>query len=307
MADRLLGRRAFHRLALTLLAGGGPGLAARGAEAADDANALAARCRIAERTLGGRLGVHCIDAGDGRTIGWRADERFPMCSTFKWLAASAVLARVDRGQERLDRRVRYRTTDLIDGSPVTRDHADGDGLSVADLCDAAITRSDNTAANLLLDTIGGLAGWNRHVRALGDTRSRLDRPEPFLNEGRAGDPRDTTTPAAMTGDLRRLLLEDVLSPASRARLVAWMLDTKTSDHRLRADLPAGWRLADKTGTGIASSGAAGDVGVLWPPSGAPLVIAVYVARATAPRDGQEAAIADVGRWIRASAVSRRGQ
>lgn len=251
-----------------------------------------------EAKTGGRLGVCCIDTGSGRITGYREGERFPMCSTFKWLAAAAVLGRVDAGQEQLDRRIAIAPGDLLEWAPVTKRHVGAEGMSLGELCEAAVTESDNTAANLILREIGGIPKWNDYVRAVGDTLTRLDRGEPALNEALADDARDTTTPAAMAVDLRRLLLEDKLSPASRAQLTQWMLATKTSDQRLRAGLKDGWRLADKTGTGNADTGTVCDVGVYWSPAGKPIVVTVYLTRATIDRAKQEAVIAEVGRWAR---------
>lgn len=262
------------------------------------ASAFATRCQGLETELGGRLGVACLDTRTGDRFGYRADERFPFCSTFKWLAAAAVLAQVDAGREHLDRRIPFSRADLLEWSPVTGRHADGDGMTLGALCEAAITESDNTAANLLLEAIGGLGDANHYLRAIGDNTTRLDRHEPALNEAKPGDVRDTTTPAAMADDLRRVLLGDALSPASRAQLVDWMLATKTSDRRLRAAMPPGWRLADKTGSGNSGTGTAGDVGIYWPPGGAPIVVAVYLTQARVPPAAQEAAIATVGRWVR---------
>lgn len=257
------------------------------------------RCADLEASLGGRLGVHCIDTGTGQSFGHRHDERFPLCSTFKWLAAAAVLEAVDAGRDSLERRLRIDTADLLEWSPVTAAFAGvPDGMTLARLCDAAIAHGDNPAAVKLLDAIGGIAGFNGFLRRIGDDVTRLDRGEPLMNEALPGDPRDTTSPAAMNADLRRLLLGDVLRPASRQRLVAWMMGTRHSDHRLRADLPPDWRLADKTGTGDTGTGTASDVGVYWPPHGAPIVLSVYITRATVPRERQEAAIAAIGRWVR---------
>lgn len=264
---------------------------------ADAADRLATRCRQLEAEIGGRLGVSVLTSPTGPSIGHRADERFPMCSTFKWLAAAALLAQVDAGRLRLGQRIRFDNAALMDWAPVTKHRVGGAGMTLAELCDAAVTESDNTAAGLILDEVGGIEGWNRYVRSIGDTQTRLDRGEPQLNEALPDDPRDTTTPAAMARDLQIVLLGNALTADSRRRLTDWMLATRTSGQRLRADLAPGWRLADKTGTG--DHGSAADVGVYWPPSGAPMVVAVYVTEATAPRTFQEAAIADIGRWLRA--------
>lgn len=259
-------------------------------------SSFAAACRTLEAESGGQLGVHAFDGRSGTEFLYRADTRFPICSTFKWLAAAAVLDQVDAGHERLDRLVRIDPKAVLDYSPITAPHAGGPGLSLAQLCDAAITESDNTAGNLLLEAVGGLPGFNEFLRRKGDTVTRLDRMEPALNEGRPGDPRDTTTPAAMGASLRHLLLGDGLSPASRQQLTDWMLACRTSGKRLRAALEPGWQLADKTGTG--SRGIANDVGIYWTPAGEPLVVCVYLAQAKASYEVQQSVIARLGQLLR---------
>lgn len=264
-----------------------PCLAAIPARAEDALASLEAR-------HGGRLGVAVLDTGSGRRLGRREGERFALCSTFKWLAAARVLARVDRGEERLDRRIRFGREELVTYSPVTGPATDSEGLSMAALCEAAIALSDNTAANLMLDSFGGPVGLTAWLRGLGDATTRLDRRETALNEATPGDPRDTTTPAAMVGLLRTLLLGDALSPASRRQLADWMIATKTGDTRLRAGVPQGWRVGDKTGTGGHNTTA--DVGILWPPGGrAPILVAAYLAEADAPEPARSAVLAGVGR------------
>jgi beta-lactamase class A len=223
---------------------------------------------------GGRLGVSVEDTGNGASVALRGDERFPMCSTFKSLAAAAVLKRVEMQKENLQRRIPYTAKDLVPNSPVTEKHAGGEGLTLAELCAATIAVSDNTAANLILSTLGGPAGLTRYVRSLGDKVTRLDRIEPILNRAEPGDVRDTTTPLAMLGSLRALLLGDALSPASRTQLLEWMKATQTSGARLRAQLPPGWLLADKTGAG--DRGTNNDVGLILPPARAPILVTVYL-------------------------------
>jgi beta-lactamase class A len=160
-----------------------------------------------EADSGGRLGVAVLHSGPGGFIfGHRADERFPMCSTFKLLAAAAVLKLVDDGKETLDRRVIFATSDLVPYSPVTKDHADGTGMTVGELCAAAVTVSDNTAGNLIVARLGGPQALTDYVRSLGDPVTRLDRTEPELNEALPNDPRDTTTPTAMVKNMRALVL-----------------------------------------------------------------------------------------------------
>jgi beta-lactamase class A len=260
-----------------------------------DAAAISARLARLEAGIGGRLGVSLVDTAGARQWGYRADERFPMCSTFKWLAAAAVLRRVDEGREQLTRRIVYHQRDLIPYSPTTGKHVGGTGLSLAQLCEAAVTLSDNTAANLMLASMGGPAGMKAFVRTLGDALTRLDRNEPALNQAVPGDPRDTTTPAAMTADLQRLVLGDALTPASRAQLTQWLLANQTGDKRVRAGLPAGWKVGDKTGTG--RLGTANDVGVVWTPQGKPLLFAVYLTENAADDARRDALHAEVGRLI----------
>jgi beta-lactamase class A len=251
------------------------------------------RLQALERRHGGRLGVSILDTASGKRTGHRADERFPMCSTFKFLAAAQVLARVDRGEEKLERRIIFAKKDLVTYSPVTEKHLGAPGMSVAELCHAAITLSDNTAGNLLLDSFGGPAGLTAFARSLGDTVTRLDRRETELNEAIPGDPRDTTTPAAMLDDMRTLLLGDVLSPASRMQLADWLRATTTGGSRLRAGLPKDWRVGDKTGT--SDNGVSNDIAIVWPPGRAPLLVTAYYAESTAPQETRNAVIAEVGR------------
>src|SRR5262249_42894690 len=146
-----------------------------------------------------------------------------MCSTFKFLLAAAVLKRAENGQEELNRRIKFQASDLETYSPVTKDQAGGDGMTVAELCAAAMNYSDNTAANLLLAKLGGPTALTSYARSIGDPVTRLDRIEPNLNESVPGDLRDTTTPAAMLGNLRALLFGDALSAASKDQLTKWLL------------------------------------------------------------------------------------
>ena len=269
----------------------------RPVSAAQASDALSRAFADIEAKLGGRLGVAMHDTGSGLRVSHRGDERFPLCSTFKLLAAGAILARVDAGKERLDRSVPIRAEELVTYSPATEKYAGG-SMSLAAICEAAITLSDNTAGNLMLAAIGGPEALTAYARSLGDEATRLDRTEPTLNDVTPGDPQDTTTPAAMVGDLDALLVGDALSPASRDQLAAWLIANKTGDARLRAGLPADWRAGDKTGTCNAST--ANDVGLAWPPDREPVLIAVYLADTTAPREAQNAALAEVGRAVAAA-------
>jgi beta-lactamase class A len=246
-----------------------------------------------ERKHGGRLGVAILDTGTMRRTAHRGDELFPLCSTYKCLAAAYVLARVDRGQESLSRRIAYAKSDLVAYSPVTGKHVGGDGMTLAELCEAAVTLSDNTAGNLLLDSFGGPAALTAYFRSLGDEVTRLDRREPALNDVDPGDPRDSTTPAAMAGLMRAVVVGTALSAGSRAQLVAWLVGNKTGGKRLRAGVPAGWRLGDKTGSG--PKGITNDVAILWPPGRAPIIVTAFYVSLSASMLDREAVLADVGR------------
>ncbi|MFM0038399.1 class A beta-lactamase [Paraburkholderia strydomiana] len=274
---------------------GGP---ARGRELAD-AEAIRERLARIEAASGGRLGVSIVDTTTSLHAGLRADERFPMCSTFKLLVAGAVLTRVDRGQEDLQRRVVFSASDLVPNSPGTSRHTrelTGDaGMSIGELCKAALTLSDNTAANLLLASFGGPAAVTAFARSLGDGMTRLDRIEPALNEAIPGDPRDTTTPNAMLGNLRELVLGEHLSAASRAQLLAWLAANQTGGSRLRAKLPEDWGVGDKTGTG--ERGTANDIAILWPPGRGPVLVTVYLTETDGDATRSNAAIANVGALV----------
>ena len=293
----MVGRRAFL-CGLGVTIGGSvlPGLSARADEGWSEK--LVSSFTELEKERGGRLGVAVADMHSGRSAAYRGDERFPMCSTFKALAVGAVLARVDAGKEQLDRRIRFEAKDLVVYSPVSKNHAGGEGMSLAEICEAAITFSDNTAGNLLLANLGGPEGLTAYVRSLGDSVTRLDRNEPDLNEALPGDVRDTTSPSAMLTDLRTLVTGNSLTPASRERLVGWLIGNKTGDTRLRAGFPRDWRVGDKTGTG--EKGTANDVAVVWPLANRPpLFVSVYLTGSSPEVDHRNATIAAVARLVAA--------
>lgn len=256
---------------------------------------LAAAFAELERKSGGSLGVALFDTRSGARLSYRADRPFPMCSTVKLLVAGAVLARIDRGGDRLDRRIRFTEADLSAHSPVTRGRVGGKGMSLEELCAAAMTLSDNTAANLLLHTIGGPSGLTAFARSLGDEVTRLDRKEPDLNEALPDDPRDTTSPAMMLANMQALVLGSALAPASQAKLVGWLVGNKTGETRLRAGLPKSWRVGDKTGSG--GYGTTNDIGVFWPPQRAPVLVAAYLTGSPASAEARDATIAAVGRAV----------
>jgi beta-lactamase class A len=248
-----------------------------------------------EAAHGGRLGVAVFERGSGRGFGYRAAETFPMCSTYKFLAVAAILARVDRGALRLDQRVPFSATDILPYAPITRAHLAEGAMTLGALCAAALQWSDNTAANLLLARIGGPAGWTRYARSIGDAISRLDRTEPTLNTAIPGDPRDTTSPSAMLGDLQAVLLGSALSRSSRQQLEDWMLGGTITGPLLKAGVPKDWRVADKSGAG--AHGTRNDIGILLPPKGASVLAAVYYTGSAASMPEQNAVIAAVARMI----------
>jgi beta-lactamase class A len=245
-----------------------------------------------EQRYGGRLGVSIINTQNGNRLSHRSEERFPLCSTFKLLAVALVLKRVDDRQDSLDRRIVYSKESLVTYSPVTEKHVE-DGMTLSELCEAALTLSDNTAGNLILETFGGPAALTAYARSIGDAHSRLDRNETSLNEATPGDPRDTTTPSAMLHNLDKIVLGDALSRTSRDQLIRWFVANRTGDKRLRAGLPKDWRVGDKTGSG--SNGTANDIAVVWPKDRAPLLISAYYTQSVATAEERNSVLAEVGR------------
>ncbi|MEU7574353.1 class A beta-lactamase [Micromonospora sp. NPDC049240] len=227
-----------------------------------------------ERRFGARIGVYAVDTGTGRTLAHRADERFAYASTCKALAAGALLAATSDAD--LDRVVRYRRADLVSYSPVTERYV-GSGMTLRAVAEAAVRQSDNTAGNLMFAELGGPAAFERALRGVGDRVTDPARTEPDLNEAAPGDVRDTSTPRALVGSLRAYALGDVLPPPDRAVLLDWMRSSTTGAGLVRAGTPAGWRVADKSGTG--GYGTRNDIAVVWPPDAAPIVLAVLTTRA----------------------------
>jgi beta-lactamase class A len=272
-----------------------PGLFTPKAGAEPIEAALLSELAALEARHGGRLGVFILDTANGETAARRADERFPLTSTFKFLAAAAVLKRVDAGELALDRLITYSEADIEPGySPITKKNV-ASGMTIADLCAAAVAVSDNTAGNLLLHLLGGPPGLTLFCRSLGDPVTRLDRTEPTLNSALPGDERDTTSPRAMVENMKRLLLGDILSAASRERLETWLVDDRVGGKRLRAGIPPNWRIGDKTGSG--DNATANIVAILWPPSRAPMLAAVYYTGASARREQLDSVHAEIGRLL----------
>ncbi|MCM2416868.1 class A beta-lactamase [Streptomyces sp. RKAG293] len=237
-----------------------------------------------ERTYGARLGVYAVNTGNGRELAYRDTERFAYASTFKAFAAAAVLRKYSLAG--MDKVIKYSHDDLLDHSPVTARHT-GTGMTLRELCDAAVRYSDNTAANLLFDALGGPKGLAAALAQAGDTATRVERREPDLNEWTPGATRDTTTPRAWAGNLRAYVLENALGNDERAQLTKWLRTNTTGDELIRAGIPKGWTVGDKTGGGGVYA-VRNDIAVVWPPNAAPIVMAIMTNRGTknAPYDNK---------------------
>jgi beta-lactamase class A len=284
-SDFMLTRRSLLGASALLL----PGTARAGEDRYDQPGRRIAEM---EKTLGLRIGVAALDTGNGNSIFYRENERALMCSTFKLMLVAATLERVDAGQEQLDRIIHYQKSDLLDYAPETSKNL-ARGMSVKALCAAAITLSDNTAANLLFTGVGGPQGLTRFARDLGDSRTRFDRIEGALNVP-DGD-KDTTMPSAMLANLRDILLGETLSAGSRKQLTDWMIACSTGLTRLRAGVPPGWKAGDKTGSG---SGQLNDVAILWPPGNrAPVLVCAYTGGNKPGDANHDHALADIGKIV----------
>ncbi len=254
-----------------------------------------------EKRHGGRIGVSALtghpssDASQNGTLSIQSEDRFAMCSTFKWVLAAHVLKRVDDGQLKLSQVVKYGKADLLDYAPVSKANVAKGQMTLLELCAAMVEASDNTAANLVLGLTGGPSGLTAFVRALGDTVTRFDRTEPSLNTNSEKDERDTTTPAAMSTLLRTVYTGRVLKAESLAQLKAWMVAVTTGDKRIRAGVPQGSVVADKTGTG--ENGATNDVAIIWPPNEPPVFLSIYTSGGTLDADGRNAVIADITQLV----------
>ena len=244
---------------------------------------------------GGRLGLFAVNTASGSSVAYRADEAFPMCSTHKMLVGAAILSSVQKGQLRLDQKIPYSSAEILEYAPVTKKNLTAGFMTVEALCEAAVRWSDNTADNLLLRLLGGPKEWTRYARSIGDEVSRLDRYEPELNSAIPGDARDTSSPRAMNRALATIMFGNVLSEVSHALLKVWMLDSEITKNLLRAGLPTEWRVADKSGSG--SNGTLNDVGILYPPRAAPIVISVFQTRSSKPISERVKIIAQCARII----------
>jgi beta-lactamase class A len=247
-----------------------------------------------ERALKGRLGVFALNTANGAQLSYRANEYFPMCSTFKVLLVSAILKRSTRIDGLMQQRIKYQQSNLVTYSPITEQQVEN-GMTVAALCAAAIQYSDNTASNLLMNILGDPSAVTAFARSIGDRHFRLDRWETALNSAIPGDRRDTSTPNAMGRSLQRLVLGDALESNLRAQLQAWLRGNTTGAARIRAGVPADWQVGDKTGTG--DYGTANDIAVLWPPGRSPVVIAIYTTQGDKDAKARNDVIAAAARIV----------
>ncbi|MCT2548303.1 class A beta-lactamase [Streptomyces atratus] len=235
-----------------------------------DRERFARQFKDLERKYDARLGVYAIDTGTGREVTHNDGERFAHASTFKALAAGAALRKYSLGG--MDEVIKYSKKDLVSGSPVSEKHV-GTGMSLSALCDAAVRFSDNTAANLLLDRLGGPRGLDAVLAGIGDDVTRMEHREPELNRWSPGATADTSTPRALAGDLRAFVLGDLLGNGERAQLTKWLRTNTTGAELIRAGMPRGWVVGDKTGSG-GTYGTRNDIAVVWRPDGAPVVVAI---------------------------------
>lgn len=252
--------------------------------------------------VGGRIGAYMLDTQSHLELEFNGRERFAMCSTFKLMLVAAILKRVAAGGLALDDRLPVRAQDMVPYAPITSTHVTEGSMSVRDLCAAAMTLSDNAAANILLEPLGGPAALTKFLRAIGDQVTRLDRTEVELNTNLPGDPRDTTTPQAMALSMQKVLVGDVLPTQSRLQLIAWMQQSTTGLSRLRASMPADWKAGDKTGNG--SNGAANNLMVASPPGRSAVIAAVYMSESQQPVSALDQAHAQIG-GLFAAAVARQ--
>nr|WP_237734662.1 class A beta-lactamase [Comamonas sp. NyZ500] len=285
-------------LALGLGAWGLSGCAFISKQQAAAARTLSDELAALEIQAQGRFGLYVLDTVSGAEAGWRGDERFPMCSTFKTLLAARMLYLAQRDEIRLWRKLYYSPSEVVAWSPISEKRAGANGgMTVQELCEAMVLVSDNTAANVLLEASGGPAALTQWLRELGDGITRLDRNEPSLNTALPGDERDTTTPQAMVQSLQKLLLGDVLEGYARALLQQWLVDSRTGDKRVRAGMPGDWTVGGKTGSG--ERGTACDTLIVWPTAqSAPLLVTAYLTGSPLDGAGREAVLARAGEAIK---------
>ena len=259
--------------------------------------------KSAENELGARIGLAVHDLETEQRWEYRSDERFALSSTFKTLACANVLHNVDIGQEKIDRVVRFSKSNLVTYSPVTEKHVGKKGMSLGELCQATLSTSDNSAANFILQAIGGPKSLTQFLRASGDNTTRLDRWETELNEAIPKDKRDTTTPIAMITTLEKLVVGETLSTESRQQLQSWLKGNEVGDALFRKGVPSDWIVADRTGAG--GYGSRAITAVMWPPGRKPIVAALYITETDVSFEDRDAVIAKIGTEIAKTVLVER--
>ncbi|HDR7737840.1 MULTISPECIES: class A beta-lactamase BlaIII [Bacillus cereus group] len=222
-----------------------------------------------EKEYDAKLGIYALDTGTNQTVSYQSDDRFAFASTSKSLAVGALLRQ--NSIEALDERITYTREDLSNYNPITEKHVDT-GMTLKELADASVRYSDSTAHNLILKKLGGPSAFEKILREIGDTVTNSERFEPELNEVNPGETHDTSTPKAIAKTLQSFTLGTVLPSEKRELLVDWMKRNTTGDKLIRAGVPKGWEVADKTGAG--SYGTRNDIAVIWPPNKKPIVLAI---------------------------------
>ncbi|UXN02362.1 class A beta-lactamase [Bartonella sp. HY406] len=281
----------WHRLSLCLLfifILNSPALAL-------DNKALIKIVQDEEHRLNAQIGVAIFDTQTNQTVSYKGNELFPLNSTHKTLICAALLKGFDNKQIDITEKVEFSKTDIIEYSPITKNQTKSKSMNWLDLCSAAVSYSDNTAANLIHKKVGGPQAMNHFFKQLKDHTTRLDRFEPELNSAINGDLRDTTSPNAIAYTLKELLFSNFLSPSSRKQLIQWMIDDKVADALLRSKLPNDWKIADKTGAG--GFGSRGIIAAVWPKTDKPIIIAIYIKNTKANMEERNSSIAIIGKHI----------
>jgi beta-lactamase class A len=250
--------------------------------------------KMQEETLSARIGVAVLNVETGALWSFRGDERFPLTSTFKSIACAKLLYDVDQKRTELKNTVAVNRDDLVTYSPVLEAYVEKE-IALGDACQATMLTSDNTAANIVIESVGGTESITSFLRDIGDVNTRLDRVEPGLNEALPNDPRDTTTPISMTNTLNELVFGTVLSQDSRVQLIDWMKRNEVTGNLLRSALPAGWEIGDRSGAG--GFGARSITAVVWRDKQSPLIVSIYVSQTDASMDQRDLAIVEIGKSI----------
>lgn len=245
-----------------------------------------------EETYHARLGVFAIDTGSGRTVTYRENERFGFASTHKALSVGVLLQQ--KSTEDLNKRILFTGDDLVNYNPITENHVES-GMTLKELSEASISYSDNTAANLIFEEIGGPQGFEEGLRKIGDQVTESERIEPELNNTEPGETRDTSTPKAMAESLQAFALGDQLSADKRQLLIDWLKGNTTGDALIRSGVPEDWKVGDKTGAG--SYGTRNDIAILWPPDEEPIVLAIMSDREEADAKADDDLIAQAAEAV----------